>query len=126
MYDEMGPVDEDSRWKPLGDFHECEREGDHGAKCLDLEKSFPLVHQHLERTIVDWALVYEWKGSDESLKPVFLTAHQDVVPVLESTLGQWEQPPFSGYYDGTKLVDDLSLADTAEFGDEGQATPRVV
>jgi acetylornithine deacetylase/succinyl-diaminopimelate desuccinylase-like protein len=45
---------------------------------------------------------WKWKGSDQTSKPIFLTAYKDVVPVFESTLGQWEQPPFSGLYDGTK------------------------
>jgi Gly-Xaa carboxypeptidase len=28
-------------------------------------------------------------------------AHQDVVPVPDSTVDAWTHPPFSGYYDGT-------------------------
>ncbi|KAG9119675.1 hypothetical protein FRC07_005184, partial [Ceratobasidium sp. 392] len=36
-----------------------------------------------------------------SLKPILLTAHQDVVPVDPNTLGSWIHPPYSGYYDGT-------------------------
>lgn len=44
---------------------------------IDLEKAFPLTHEHLTRTrVMTHALVYEWKGSDESLKPLLLTAHQ--------------------------------------------------
>ncbi len=47
-----------------------------------------------------WALAYELKGSDSSKKPLFLTGHQDVVPVEPSTVGAWTHPPFSGHYDG--------------------------
>ena len=59
----------------------------------------------------DLALVYEWPGVDPSLKPIFLTSHLDVVPVLADTLPQWEQPPFSGYFDG-KYVWGRGASDT--------------
>ena len=62
--------------------------------------------------------MYHWQGSDASLKPILLTAHQgdnilrragvtklitfaDVVPVDPTTWDNWVNPPFSGYYDGT-------------------------
>ena len=60
-------------------------------------------HQTLEKSVHDWALVYEWPGSDSSLKPILLTAHQDVVPVLPASLPQWDHPPYSGYYDGQDI-----------------------
>src|SRR5678816_3650729 len=41
-------------------------------------------------------LVYTWPGSDPSLAPVVLMAHQDVVPVTPGTEGAWKHPPFSG------------------------------
>jgi Gly-Xaa carboxypeptidase len=47
------------------------------------------------------ALLYHWPGSDSSLKPILLTAHQDVVPVDPNTAGSWIHPPYSGHYDGT-------------------------
>ena len=37
-----------------------------------------------------------WRGSDPSLPPVLLSAHQDVVPVEAGTEGDWTHPPFSG------------------------------
>lgn len=65
-----------------------------------LEKTFPLVHQHLKVDKVnEIGLLYTWEGSDSSLKPIILMAHQDVVPVDERTWSEWEYPPFSGYYD---------------------------
>ncbi|WWD18397.1 hypothetical protein CI109_102847 [Kwoniella shandongensis] len=92
VFDEMGEPGEDKRWDIFADFHKY------------LEKAYPLVHKHLQRTVVDTtALVYEWVGTDESLKPLFLTAHQDVVPVLPDTVYQWEQPPFGAVYDGTYI-----------------------
>ena len=58
-------------------------------------------------------LLYHWPGSDSYLKPILLTAHQDVVPVEPSTVSSWLHPPYSGHYDGTWVwgrgaVDDKS------------------
>ena len=56
-----------------------------------LEKLFPLVHEKLEKTVIDGNLLYYWKG-EKSDKPVVLMSHQDVVPAE----GVWEHEPFSG------------------------------
>ena len=62
-----------------------------------LEKNYPHVHKTLKREIVGQAsLLYTWQGTDPSLEPVLLAAHQDVVPAEESSLSQWTYPPFSG------------------------------
>ena len=62
-----------------------------------LEQTYPLVHSRLQRRrIMDYALLYTWQGSDSSLDPVVLMAHQDVVPVEEEALVEWEHPPFDG------------------------------
>lgn len=45
--------------------------------------------------------MYTIKGSDTSLKPILLTAHQDVVPVANETLDSWEHPPFDAFYNET-------------------------
>jgi len=50
-----------------------------------------------------YALWYEWKGSDVSLKPLLLAAHQDVVPVHPDTVDQWTHPPYSGFFDGENI-----------------------
>ncbi|EJF64229.1 Zn-dependent exopeptidase [Dichomitus squalens LYAD-421 SS1] len=42
-------------------------------------------------------------GSDPFLLPVLMTAHQDVVPVDNSSAKDWVHPPYSGYYDGKHL-----------------------
>nr|XP_018266697.1 uncharacterized protein I303_00672 [Kwoniella dejecticola CBS 10117]OBR88855.1 hypothetical protein I303_00672 [Kwoniella dejecticola CBS 10117] len=44
-------------------------------------------------------LLFTWKGSNLSLKPMLLMAHQDVVPVNPHTWNQWTYPPFSGHLD---------------------------
>ncbi|KAJ3031605.1 UNVERIFIED_CONTAM: hypothetical protein HDU68_002208 [Siphonaria sp. JEL0065] len=65
-----------------------------------LEASLPLVRKHLTRKVINrYALLYTWKGSNESLAPLVLMAHQDTVPVLPDTLDQWTHPPFSGFVD---------------------------
>lgn len=56
-----------------------------------LEKLFPLVHQHLEKTDIDGNLLFYWKGKS-SEKPIVLMSHQDVVPAE----GKWIHEPFSG------------------------------
>ncbi|EIM86566.1 carboxypeptidase S [Stereum hirsutum FP-91666 SS1] len=88
-YDDIGPVGEDPRWETRLLLHDY------------MLKRFPLVHSTLPRTVIHkYALVYHWQGSDTSLKPLLLTAHQDVVPVDPVTVDQWLQPPYSGYFDG--------------------------
>ncbi|KAJ3414973.1 hypothetical protein HDV05_005804 [Chytridiales sp. JEL 0842] len=91
-YDDMKtpppPVDQpddDSRRAGLPVLHEY------------LTKTWPLVHKTLEREIVNrYGLIYTWKGSDESLKPILLMAHMDTVPVPKETIDNWTYPPFSG------------------------------
>lgn len=91
-YDQMGPVGTDPRWEKFGAFHDY------------LSKAFPLVHATLEVTKVNtYGLIYVWKGTSSSLKPLLLAAHQDVVPVEETTIDQWQYPPFSGYFDGERV-----------------------
>ncbi|KAL1945098.1 hypothetical protein VTO73DRAFT_2718 [Trametes versicolor] len=88
-YDDLKPPGQDERWEIFGDLHAY------------LEQRFPLLHQTLKKTHVNkYALVYHWQGSDDSLKPALLTAHQDVVPVEPLTIDVWQHPPFSGFYDG--------------------------
>ncbi|WP_092980028.1 M20 family peptidase [Robiginitalea myxolifaciens] len=70
-----------------------------------LAKSFPRVHQEMELTkISTYSLLYKWQGSDTSLKPVILMSHQDVVPVDEPTLADWEAGPFEGVMTDTHIL----------------------
>ncbi|KAH7361757.1 carboxypeptidase S [Plectosphaerella cucumerina] len=88
-YDGMGPVGEDPRWDVFDEFADY------------LRQTFPRVHAGLRLEKVNThGLLYTWQGSDLALKPTVLMAHQDVVPVPESTLSQWEHPPFAGEFDG--------------------------
>ncbi|KAF8309224.1 carboxypeptidase S [Clavulina sp. PMI_390] len=91
-FDDMKDIGIDPRWETFSDFHSY------------LSSAFPLVHSSLILTKVNtYGLLYEWKGSNESLKPLLLLGHQDVVPVNNEVLDQWTHPPYSGYFDGTYL-----------------------
>ncbi len=62
-----------------------------------LETTYPLVHQHMQRTIISgYSLVYFLPGSNPALEPVLFMAHMDVVPVQDDTLADWTHPPFAG------------------------------
>ncbi|EEB95893.1 hypothetical protein MPER_05067, partial [Moniliophthora perniciosa FA553] len=64
-YDNMDPVGVDPRWETFGKLHEY------------LATAFPLVHAKLSLQKVNtYGLLFEWTGSDTSLKPLLLAAHQ--------------------------------------------------
>ncbi|GMM29476.1 hypothetical protein DAMA08_022210 [Martiniozyma asiatica (nom. inval.)] len=67
-----------------------------------LQSSFPLVYKNAKvHTINTYGLVFEFKGSNESLKPIMLAAHQDTVPIGDPK--SWTMDPWSGSYDGEKV-----------------------
>jgi carboxypeptidase PM20D1 len=62
-----------------------------------LKARYPQVHATLQREVVGaHSLLFTWAGSDPSLKPVALMAHQDVVPIAPGTEALWKRPPFAG------------------------------
>jgi carboxypeptidase PM20D1 len=70
-----------------------------------LKETFPLTHENLSlEKINEYSLLYTWEGSDPSKKPIILMSHQDVVPVDEPTLGDWEAGPFSGKITETHII----------------------
>jgi carboxypeptidase PM20D1 len=89
-----------------------------------LQTSFPRVAAQLPREVLkDGAVIYTWKGRDQSASPVVLMGHMDVVPVPAEALPQWKHPPYSGdladgYIWGRGTIDDkihvLSLLEAAE------------
>lgn len=89
-----------------------------------LETSYPLVHQHLQREIINrYSLLYHWQGTDTSLLPAILMAHMDVVPVEEESSAPWKTDPFAGtvqdgYIYGRGAIDDkvnmASILESAE------------
>ncbi|MEC7771004.1 MAG: M20 family peptidase [Bacteroidota bacterium] len=99
-----------------------------------LEESFPLIHQNLTlEKINDYSLLYTWKGSDASKKPIILLSHQDVVPVDQPTLDDWEAGPFEGaitdsHIIGRGTMDDksslMALMESVEVLLEESFTPK--
>ena len=62
-----------------------------------LARTYPRLHATLKReTVAGHTLISIWPGTDPSLKPFVLMAHQDVVPVVDSSEGDWKYPPFDG------------------------------
>ncbi len=116
----MDPIDKDPRWDAFKSLHDY------------LVIAFPLVYvllckvcitysfeQHLSSVALEltkintYGLVFKWNGSDSTLKPLLLTAHQDVVPVDPTTIHKWKYPPYSGHFDGERIwgrgsIDDKS------------------
>ncbi|KAK3688714.1 hypothetical protein B0T22DRAFT_161211 [Podospora appendiculata] len=88
-FDDLGAVGEDPRWDAFYDFSAY------------LKATFPLIHAQLDVEKVNThGLLYTWTGSDSSLRPTLLMAHQDTVPVPAETIDAWTHPPWSGHYDG--------------------------
>ncbi|KEI40852.1 carbohydrate-binding module family 43 protein [Mixia osmundae IAM 14324] len=92
-FDDLGSVKDDKRWEAFFAFADY------------LRDSFPLVHELLELRRVDTHnLLYTLKGSDATLKPLLLMAHQDVVPVNRDTESKWSFPPFGGLTKGDYML----------------------
>ncbi|MEP1145057.1 MAG: M20 family peptidase [Henriciella sp.] len=78
-----------------------------------MEETYPTFHAAANKETIPggYSLLYTWDGSDPSLDPILLMAHQDVVPVNIGTEGDWDAPPFSGaiqdgYVYGRGAIDD--------------------
>ena len=61
-----------------------------------LRESYPRVFAAADCRQVGHSLLLRLPGSDETLRPGLLMAHQDVVPVVSGTEGNWLHGPFSG------------------------------
>lgn len=90
-----------------------------------LEETYPAAHAAMQKELVPdtLTLLYTWAGSDPTLKPILLMAHQDVVPVNIGTEGDWTGAPFEGeiidgYIYGRGTIDDkgslVALMEAAE------------
>jgi carboxypeptidase PM20D1 len=79
-----------------------------------LQSTYPAAHAVMTRELVGGrALLYTWLGSDPSLEPVVLMAHQDVVPVDEGTEKAWKHPAFDG------VIADGAVWGRGAFDDKG-------
>ena len=61
-----------------------------------LEECFPLIHEKLEKTVLNGSLLYRWAGRGSG-KPLLLMGHQDVVPASDEG---WSVGAFSGEVKG--------------------------
>ena len=59
--------------------------------------TYPAVQEAMDLNLFgEHTMLYKWQGAQASLKPVLLTAHYDVVPVVPGSENNWQHPPFSG------------------------------
>ena len=66
-----------------------------------LRRTYPNIHEKMQKMVIGGhALTFFLPGSDPSLEPIAMLAHQDVVPVTPGTEGDWTHPAFSGHNDG--------------------------
>ncbi len=108
---------------------------------IDLEAAlrarYPAIFAKMTmEKILTHAMLMTWTGTDASLPPVILMAHQDVVPVNPGTEADWTHGPFGGvvadgYIWGRGAMDDKgSLIAILEAGDalakSGWAPKRTV
>ncbi len=64
---------------------------------LWVDETYPEVKQNMSRTRPGlYTLLYRWPGRDDTLKPILITGHYDVVPVIAGTEKLWKHPPFGG------------------------------
>jgi carboxypeptidase PM20D1 len=81
-----------------------------------LENTFPLIHEKLIlEKINDYSLLYKWEGRDPAKKPIILMSHQDVVPVDQPTLKDWEAGPFEGKITDTHIIGRGTLDDKSSL-----------
>ena len=59
----------------------------------ELARLFPLIHEKLEKTVLNGTLIYRWEGASKEKLPVLFMGHQDVVPASDEG---WSVPAFSG------------------------------
>ena len=78
---------------PTVSKHEYEDLSDFYRFHQELEKLFPLIHEKLEKTVLNGTLLYRWKGRDDSRLPILFMGHQDVVPASDEG---WQVPAYSG------------------------------
>lgn len=81
-----------------------------------LAVTYPRLHGALTREAIGArGLLFTWKGSDSTLKPLVLVAHLDVVPVEPGTDARWTHPPFGG------VLADGFVWGRGSFDDKGSA-----
>lgn len=90
-YDELGPIGQDKRWDVFYQIEDYLK-----AKYPAVFKNVQLDHANTHGLILTW----EGRVPASNAKPILMLAHQDVVPVLSDTVGEWSYPPYDGHFDG--------------------------
>lgn len=90
-----------------------------------LKTAYPLVFSQLSiEKVNDLSLILHWKSQQPNKGPLVLMAHQDVVPIEEATIENWDAEPFSGaikngYIYGRGAIDDkgslISILESVEI-----------
>ena len=81
-----------------------------------LARTYPTMWSRLEvERFNDLSLLLTWPGSDTTLAPVILMAHQDVVPVEPSSMNRWSKLPFAGESTDTHVVGRGAIDDKASL-----------
>lgn len=91
------------RWRTVSSFDPAREDDAEFAGLVGaLPALFPNAHGRLDlEQPGDRALLYTWRGSDETLPPAILCAHFDVVPAPDEA--EWAHGPFSGDIAGGEL-----------------------
>jgi carboxypeptidase PM20D1 len=92
-----------------------------------LKTRYPRIHATLEREVVGGrSLLYTWRGSDASARPMALLAHQDVVPLAPGTEALWQQGPFSGQVQDGMVWGRGTLDDKSNLITQMEAVERLL
>lgn len=99
-----------------------------------LQKTYPRMHATMQLERVEgYTLWFTWGGTDTTLNPIIIMAHQDVVPIEESTRDQWTVDPFAGevkdgFIWGRGTTDDkinlIAICEAVEKSIESGFTPK--
>ena len=88
------------KFKTISNQNRSEESLEEFERFIDwLKESYQLVHQNTSLQIFNDTLLFKWKGSNPQLKPILVTGHYDVVPVIPGTEDNWTEPPYSGAID---------------------------
>lgn len=95
-----------------GDYDKAAFEAFHAF----LKAQFPRVFATFKvEQPVGHSLLLTWPGSDASLPPILLLAHQDVVPVEGASEAKWTHPAFDGVIANDKIYGRGALDDKASL-----------
>lgn len=89
----------------------------------EIDTLFPQCTNQLEKTVIQGALIYHWKGSSTSALPLLLMGHQDVVPAEPEG---WTHPPFAGMIADGKLWGRGTLDDKCNIFCQMQAIENLL